>query len=505
MNHPFTAPREEDLDRLESRTRAACARAPTTSSSTAGSSARARSASTAPTCRSASSGVLGIARGGGPGAVRLPARRPALRRAAARRDRARPRPDLRDRGRRDVAARRHRVPEDDLRHRPHDEGARRRLSGAAARARPRAPGPAGEVTASRSGTDPRRGRASESTVWVGAACSGDAAEYLVSPSGPVPPRVGAAAAAAVEPIRRALAGRLLARPRDRRPRSGQDARRPWRGSRTPRSRPACGATTPSSPSAAASSPTWSASRRRSCCAASPGTRCRRRRPEWRTRRSAARRASTTRAARTCSARSIRPRAILIDPAAAATLPDRDYRAGLVEAFKDAWIGDARAGRARRAPRCRRSSRARRRPLLDLLAGAVARQGGDRVGRSEGGGAAPAAQLRPHARPRVRGRRRLRRAAARRGRRVGHRGRARDLPRARRSARIATRPRCARCSPRLGPFPDARARRGAACALPRARQEVDGARPRRASCSSGNRARARSTRPSRRRNGSTQRL
>ena len=35
-----------------------------------------------------------------------------------------------------------------------------------------------------------------------------------------------------------------------------------------------------------------------------------------------------------------PRAILIDPAAASGLPDRDYRAGLVEALKAGWIGDA---------------------------------------------------------------------------------------------------------------------------------------------------------------------
>lgn len=35
-----------------------------------------------------------------------------------------------------------------------------------------------------------------------------------------------------------------------------------------------------------------------------------------------------------------PRVILIDPSAAATLPERDYRAGLVEAFKAAWIADA---------------------------------------------------------------------------------------------------------------------------------------------------------------------
>lgn len=35
-----------------------------------------------------------------------------------------------------------------------------------------------------------------------------------------------------------------------------------------------------------------------------------------------------------------PAAILVDPLALATLPDRDYRAGLVEACKAAWIADA---------------------------------------------------------------------------------------------------------------------------------------------------------------------
>ena len=35
-----------------------------------------------------------------------------------------------------------------------------------------------------------------------------------------------------------------------------------------------------------------------------------------------------------------PASILIDPAPAATLPERDYRAGLVEAFKAAWVADA---------------------------------------------------------------------------------------------------------------------------------------------------------------------
>ena len=83
--------------------------------------------------------VLGISAEAGARALRVPARGPPLRRAAARRHRPRPRPHLRDRGGRDVAARRDRVPEDDLGHRPDDEGSgRRRARQQLARARPRA-------------------------------------------------------------------------------------------------------------------------------------------------------------------------------------------------------------------------------------------------------------------------------------------------------------------------------------------------------------------------------
>jgi 3-dehydroquinate synthase len=64
-----------------------------------------------------------------------------------------------------------------------------------------------------------------------------------------------------------------------------------------------------------------------------------------------------------------PAAILVDPAALATLPERDYRAGLVEAFKAAWIADAAlAGRAsRRLPAVLARDEGE---LLALIAGAV---------------------------------------------------------------------------------------------------------------------------------------
>jgi len=65
-----------------------------------------------------------------------------------------------------------------------------------------------------------------------------------------------------------------------------------------------------------------------------------------------------------------PRAVLIDPEAAATLPDRDFRAGLVEAFKAAWIADADL--AARAERDIARVVAREEgPLSDLLSGAAA--------------------------------------------------------------------------------------------------------------------------------------
>ena len=64
-----------------------------------------------------------------------------------------------------------------------------------------------------------------------------------------------------------------------------------------------------------------------------------------------------------------PQAVLIDPECLATLPDRDYRAGLVEAFKTAWIADA--GLARRAAESLPALLVRDgRATLELLAGAA---------------------------------------------------------------------------------------------------------------------------------------
>jgi 3-dehydroquinate synthase len=65
-----------------------------------------------------------------------------------------------------------------------------------------------------------------------------------------------------------------------------------------------------------------------------------------------------------------PRRVLVDPSALEGLPEREFRAGLVEAFKAAWIADA--GLAERAEKTLSAILARREePLLDLLGGAVA--------------------------------------------------------------------------------------------------------------------------------------
>jgi 3-dehydroquinate synthetase len=65
-----------------------------------------------------------------------------------------------------------------------------------------------------------------------------------------------------------------------------------------------------------------------------------------------------------------PRCVLIDPAALDGLPERDYRAGLVEAYKAAWIADRSL--AERSEKSLSAILAHREDaLLDLLAGAAA--------------------------------------------------------------------------------------------------------------------------------------
>ncbi len=64
-----------------------------------------------------------------------------------------------------------------------------------------------------------------------------------------------------------------------------------------------------------------------------------------------------------------PRAVLIDPAALETLSDRDHRAGLVEAFKAAWIADRALADASEHALARILARDQE-ALLDLIGGAV---------------------------------------------------------------------------------------------------------------------------------------
>jgi 3-dehydroquinate synthase len=64
-----------------------------------------------------------------------------------------------------------------------------------------------------------------------------------------------------------------------------------------------------------------------------------------------------------------PRTVLADPACLATLPERDYRAGLVEAYKAAWVADA-ALAARAADELPAILARESGALVALLAGAV---------------------------------------------------------------------------------------------------------------------------------------
>ena len=127
-----------------------CARAPTTSCSTATRSPAARSGSTSATCRRGCSRALGLTEED-PREVRLPARGVQVRAAAARRHRRRRRPPGDAPVRRRLAARRDRLPEDAEGHRPHDRRADP-VVGRAARRAARAP---------RADRRSRRGRAAK--------------------------------------------------------------------------------------------------------------------------------------------------------------------------------------------------------------------------------------------------------------------------------------------------------------------------------------------------------
>ncbi len=136
-HHPFTSPREEDLALLESdpgRVKARAYDVVLNGMELGGGSIRIHR----PDVQSRVFARLGIGPEEAPREVRIPPRRVPLRRAAARRDRARPRPPAHDPHRLDVDPRRHRVPEDGLRHRPHDGVPEPRRARAARRAPHRA-------------------------------------------------------------------------------------------------------------------------------------------------------------------------------------------------------------------------------------------------------------------------------------------------------------------------------------------------------------------------------
>ena len=215
---------------------------------------------------------------------------------------------------------------------------------------------------------PVGGGPSESTAWVGSGLLRDAGDYLVSPSGRFLLVSAPSAAAAAEPIRRALAGRLLldiavedtesAKTLDTVARIADAAI--GAGVRRDDAFVAVGGgvTTDTVGFAAAvllrgvtwnAVPTTTAGMADAAIGGKTGV--------------------NHRLGKNLLGAYHAPAAILVDPAAASTLPDRDYRAGLVEAYKDAWIAEARLAEraARRLPEILAREEA---ALLDLLAGSV---------------------------------------------------------------------------------------------------------------------------------------
>ncbi len=215
---------------------------------------------------------------------------------------------------------------------------------------------------------PVGGGPSESTAWVGSGLLRSAASYLVSPSGRFLLVSTPAAAAAAEPIRRALGGRLLLDAAIEDSESSKTLDAVARiadaaiaaGVRRDDAFVAVGGgvVTDTVGFAAAvllrgvawnAVPTTTAGMADAAIGGKTGV--------------------NHRLGKNLLGAYHAPAAILVDPEAAATLPDRDYRAGLVEAYKDAWIADA--GLAERAARRLPEILAREESaLLDLLAGSV---------------------------------------------------------------------------------------------------------------------------------------
>ena len=206
---------------------------------------------------------------------------------------------------------------------------------------------------------------------------------------------------------------------------------------------------------------------RPTCAASPGSRCRRRSSARSTRRSAARPRSTSRKARTSSAPSTGPTRRVIDPALLETLPGGRAPGGHGRGRED---GPARRRAALGAAGC-----GARAPLRRL-------QGGRLPARPARAGRAGDPQPRPHVRARARGGGRLRRPRPRRG------GRARAARRA--AALRAATPTASRKS--LAPQPARVDREAAWAALARdkkARERQAAARAARSARAAGDRRRA----------------
>ena len=126
-----------------------------------------------------------------------------------------------------------------------------------------------------------------------------------------------------------------------------------------------------------------------------------------------------------------PLAVLVDPTLLATLPRREFRAGLYEVIKYGVIA-SRALFDRVGTRSAGAVRARTGALLPVIAESLPHQGRRRVGGRARSRAAARAELRPHRRPRARSGDEVPALPPRRGGRLRHAGRRR----ARRSARGA---------------------------------------------------------------------